>query len=308
MVSGAGNDTDSAGMPERLPMEMQNIAQPMPDIASVSPSDEAPAHDLWQVIRHHEADEFDEAIVAWIRVELPCESEVWRHLGLGVAHLYMRNIEEADMELLLAQDLDPESAPVQYFLGLLRMVQADTAADWPDAERCTQHRLVAHATGKRAASCDSSKCKTRYQLEAMQHLERAIELGVNVDYAATLVPIPWLLQVPYPVIVPVVPPTVGALLDSLRAADFIGKAHAMLARLYLEHGQTDVAERHVDEAVLHGIKILCYGYRAVAQQYEWEGRHSDAFRVYLKEMKAGGGLIRPGIRAFENLRDMMEEN
>ena len=60
----------------------------------------------------------------------------------------------------------------------------------------------------------------------------------------------WVIPVPYPVSQPLAPPTVGQLLESLGASNLAGKAHGLLAHLYLDHDRPDQAEYHIDHEQL----------------------------------------------------------
>lgn len=64
--------------PRLLPPDAVAASKPMP-----VPTEETSTDTLWQVIEDHQAGRWADAIAAWQRVDLPCESEAWRWLGQG---------------------------------------------------------------------------------------------------------------------------------------------------------------------------------------------------------------------------------
>lgn len=279
------------------PMER---ARPMPTASA----DQTTAEALFQVLEEHASGRVQDAASTWRRIDLPQQSEVWRNLGLGVAYLHQDNLDAARKKLAVAQKLDPTNAAVHYFIGLLRLERADQCLEYADAVRDTRTRLISYDKSDRASA--ASKPKSRYELEAMESLGLAIRYAPDLDYHAPLVPVSWVVHALHPEIGPDAPPTVAELLDALGADNFVGKAHGLLAQLCLDHGRPDEAELHTDEADSHEISVP-YGYRQVGELYEEQGRSTDAFRAYMKAMKQGDGLAKPGAKAFENLRKAFEE-
>jgi tetratricopeptide (TPR) repeat protein len=213
-------------------------------------------------------------------------------------------LDAANRQLAAAQDFDPDNAVVYYFRGVLRIAQAEAAAEWPDAMRVTSTRLVIHTDGPPPEGF--AKTKSRYELDAIHEFERALELASILDADAPLVPIHSVVRVPYPLTDPVAPPAVRDLLDALWADNFEGKAHGLLVYLCLDHGRTEEAEYHVEEAAARGVPVP-YGYRLVGEQYEEYGRSTDALRAYLKAMNQGDGLATPGATAVDNLRKAFDD-
>ena len=288
-------------VPGLLPAEAGRVAKPMEAAAQ-----DALANQLWQAVEDQSAGRWQEAIATWERVALPCERQVWRHLSLGVAYLYLDQHAEAAEQLAFAQQYDAENPAVHYFFGLLHLQRADDAMQYSDAVSDRQARLVRHVVGEDPQTAGLPKVKSRYELEAIGHLETAIEHATHVDFGAPLVPIRWVVPVPYPMTERLAPPTVDDLLASLGADNIAGKAHGMLAQLYLDRSRPDEAEHHTDQAHSCGIAVP-YGYRQVGELYEEQGRSTDAFRAYTKAMQHGDRLAKPGAKAFENLRNAFEQ-
>jgi len=79
-------------------------------------------------------------------------------------------------------------------------------------------------------------------------------------------------------------PTVGDLLQAIRAARFEGVAHSQLGRLCLEQGDLERAEYHLDQSVFLGLAVLL-AYENLAEQYTVMERPWDAARAYYKAME-----------------------
>ena len=79
-------------------------------------------------------------------------------------------------------------------------------------------------------------------------------------------------------------PTVGDLLQAIRAARFEGVAHSQLGRLCLEQGDLERAEYHLDQSVFLGLAVPL-AYENLAEQYTAMERPWDAARAYYKAME-----------------------
>ena len=298
---GATGNREKADPPGLLPPGADETAAPMNN-ARV----ETFAADVWQAIELQNAGNWQDAAAIWRQASASCESEVWRHLSIAVAQLYMGDFELADEQFAAAMELDRKNSAVHYFLGLLRMEQAILAHDHADAILLTGTRLVDYVPDHTPSSFDHGKAKSRLELEAINELETALTYISGLDLGAPLADVTWVIPVPYPVSQPLAPPTVGELLGSLGADNLAGKAHGLLANLYLDHNRPDQAEYHIDEAVSLGIAVPD-AYRMAGELYEERGQSADAFRVFMKAMKQGDGIVTPGSKALRSLGNALEE-
>lgn len=295
-----GANGEKVDPPALLPAGANEAAAPM-NIAGP----ETFAADAWQAIELQNAGKWEQAAAIWERSSPPCEHEVWRHLSIGAAHLYLGRLDFADEQFAAALEFNRENPAVHYFRGLLRIEQAAAAREYADAVLLTGTRLVNYVPDQLSPGPDG-KAKSRLLLEAINELETAITYTSGLDLSAPLAEVQWVIPVPYPVAEPLVPPTVGELLGSLGADNLAGKAHGLLADLYLDQDNPDQAEYHTDEASSFGIAVP-YAYRKAGALYEARGQSSDAFRVYLKAMQQGDGIVTPGTKALRSLGSALEE-
>lgn len=292
---GATPDGEQAAQPGLLPAGAVAAAVPMQDAG-----EESFAADAWKAIEQHNARHWGDAIAIWRRASVPPESQIWRHLSLGVAQLNLGNFELADEQFTMARKLNRENPAVHYFVGLLRVRQAADACEHEDAVPLTGTRLVDYVPAEPPASLALGQARRRFELEAINELETAVTYAARLDLAAPLANVQWVVPIPYPIAEPVAAPTVGELLGSLGADNLAGKSHGLLSSLYLSHGRPDQAEYHTDEASSLGIDVP-YAYRTTGKLYEERGQNADAFRVYLKAMQQGDGIVAPGSKALRNL-------
>ncbi len=226
---GATISEESASPPKQLPASILDSAKPMPPMTG-----EMLTHELWQVLEDHHDGRFQSAIDTWEYLSMPPECEVWRQLGLGAAFLKSDQLEEATEALAAAEKCDKENAVTHYFKGLLSLRKAVTAREYPDALLDPGTRLASWPSPQST----TSKPKSRHELEAIQHLETSLKYANSVDLKQTLVPVQQVMVVPYPMTTPhVTPPTVGDLLHAFDADNFVGKAHSLLADLYLDENR-----------------------------------------------------------------------
>jgi tetratricopeptide (TPR) repeat protein len=266
--------------PGLLPATIESWAQPMGDV--------------WQILEQHRAGDFGRAIHGWQTTPLPYETEVWRYVALAQAFVATADVDAAAEALEQALCLEPDNAVAHYYLGLLRLEQAELASEWHDAIRPLHTRLVA-----RVPLQVSPNSKSMYKLAAMMELERAIELAPLVNDCQPLLPVGWTAQ-------PASAATVGDLLVALSADRFEAKAHNVLSYLHLERGSAEAAEQHMDQAAALGLHIV-YGYGDVGELYEQQHRYEDAARVYLKSMEHSRGIVLPATKTIENLRKAILE-
>ena len=279
---------------------------------------------LWATMQLHRDGDVEEAIAGWEAMNLPCESEVWRNVALAAAHLRVGNVDEAADLLDYSEQMDGNNPLVHYYKALLRLTQAVTAPEWFDAIENRHTVLVSHSPNTTAP------LNTLYRLAAIQEFEKVIELAAKVDLTQRLVPDVMLAnhcgedpigsglknamlvsnrtdpmyRPLYVLPVRLDSPTVGDLLLAIGADNFEGKAHNMLGPLHLERGSLGQAEDHMDAATKFGLNVLD-GYSELGKAYKARGDHDGAFRVYLKDMANGGGIVGPARKALESLRDSL---
>jgi tetratricopeptide (TPR) repeat protein len=251
------------------------------------------AFQVWQVLELQHSQQYDAAITAWLRLDLPCETNVWQQVALGQAYLATGEINSAAEVLLEAKDLQAENPVVHYFLGLLRLEQACVAEEWHDNDGSPGPTFVAYKPTDVAPNT-----KSMYQLTATMELEAAIKLAPHLGADQPLVPADWPTRA-------ALTPTVGDLLLAVSADNFAAKAHNMLSYLYLERGLLETAEGHMDSASQGGLKVV--GYADLGEKYAEAGLHTDAARAYVKAMKHSPNKLEPARQAWDNLRDAWRE-
>ena len=233
---------------------------------------------LWQVLKSHRAGDLCDAIVRWKHITLPAESEVWRQVALGAAHLESGNLEQATQNLEVAEKLDVKNPIVHYFLGMSRLEQASKAHHYYDAIGTDSTQLVSQPS--------LSHPKLLYELAGMMELEKAVELSTNYDTTTPLAPMEWTVPLRFKLEMPMMTPTVADLLRALRAENYVGRAHKVLGYMYLDRDSLEQAEDHMDSAAESGIDKEI-GYRDLARKYRFLGRDFDARRAILKALKQG---------------------
>jgi tetratricopeptide (TPR) repeat protein len=231
---------------------------------------------LWQVLKSHRAGDLCDAIVRWQNITLPAESEVWRQIALGSAHLESGNLEQATQNLEAAEKLDVKNPIVHYFLGMSRLEQASMAIDYYDSTGMDSTQMVAQPLVPHP--------KLLYELAGMMELEIAVKLSKDYDTTAPLAPADWTVPLRYQLDMPMMTPTVGDLLEALGAENYVGRAHSVLGYMYLDRDSLEQAEQHMDSAAGSGIDREI-GYRDLARKYRLLGREFDARRVLLKALK-----------------------
>lgn len=277
--------------PALLPAEIHHWAQPMevPVGAGVR-ADSGLAESVWRVLELHRTRKHEAAVAAWNELTLPAGMEVWRQLGLGQALLALDRFDDSEQALRQALTLRSDYGIGHYFLGVLRLQQSYLADEWLDASPARGTRLV--STTWRPTL---PRTKAQYEFEATAAFEAALAARATVCRDELLVPAELVGAT-------ALEPTVEDLLGALGADLWPGKAHNALSYLYLERGELEVAEGHMDRAVAEGM-IAVYGYRDLGREYEAQGRHADAARAYFKGARFSSDKLRTTLDAVRNLGD-----
>jgi tetratricopeptide (TPR) repeat protein len=242
---------------------------------------------LWHVLQLHELGRVEEAIEAWIALELPRSVELYRYLGLAHAYLATGQFEEAQGVLAAASRLQVDHPLLHYFRGVYLLGRSETASEWPD---WTGSRRVIPAGGNLEVVPNTA---SMFRREARRELREALEDAISLCDETSLFP-------PHAQSGMWVEPTVRDFLRSVSALRYEAACHQLLGKLYLEQGLWETVERHLDAARAAGLAHV-EGYLALGQNLEQEGRFSDAARVYLKAVAAGDGFSRPARLAFRSL-------
>lgn len=238
---------------------------------------------LHAIVQLHAAGDNDKAAAMWRQTVLPPDGEVWRRVALAAFALENGKLEQAAEELDQADFLAPRNPLVAYFTGQLRMRQAARA----EAIDPGVIALLAYPPEIPPA------VRGMFELAAMQSLNQSIAWRDEVNLADPLVAETGKEG-----------PTVGDLLEAMKTADYVGRAHHTLGWLYLDRGQAEQAEKHFDGAVKDGVRVP-WGYRKLGQWFEREDNPQGAFRAYLKHLgQYGEGAVLPARDAWRNLGEM----
>lgn len=285
--------TAQSAEPLRLPPQIDTWSAPL-EVTPDLPGNSAfvPAQDvgirIWALLDDQQSGRLDRAVEGWPLVPLPPEREVWREVALAEAHIAMGNLDSAASALDAAANLEPDNAVVHYYLGILRLEQAERAPSWYEPSL----RQVIHLAAYGPMDVVPNS-RDMYHLVAMGELEQAIVLAPTVALDDPLIPGHWPTSA-------ALRPTVGDLLQALGADRFDAKAHNMLGYLHMESGALSEAEHHMDAAADAGM-MVALSYEELGKAYEAEGHNLDAFRAYAKAAGHGGGLVHPVHKMIENL-------
>lgn len=242
----------------------------------------------WNTLVIHAQGDLVTAVQAWQATPLPEGTEVWRQVAMAAALLELDRQDEASKALDAAWNADPENPVVHYYTALWNLNAARRAHQWLDAWSPDAFRF----SGRPVVTPNS---ETTYQLAAIEQFEKAIELAPNVERGQPLVPTNWTHE-------PVLRPTVDDLLHALGRYPFEGMSHSILGTMYLDRGQMELAEEHLDRAVEYNAPVA-FSYQELAKTYEEMDRPFDAARAYAKSIadgSAGSGQLRAMV---ENLRE-----
>ncbi len=308
--------------------ELATPMAPMPDvpreIAPPAGNEFGLIADAWTVLELHRSRNMEEAIEGWQRLTLPRDTAVWQSVGLAAANLRVGNVEKAADVLSDGLLLDPDNAVLHYYQGLVLLTMSVEAADWYDDATMPHTCLVSHSP---------ERASVLYRLGAIHEFERVVELAKDVNLEQPLVPPVVFAGVPmiepigtgvanpmwvsqpggdyieplYRTPMPLEPPTVSDLLAAVGADDFEGKAHNLLAPLYLGRGLLQQAEEHMDAAVALDMNVLD-GYGKLADRYEARGQYGDAFRANLKAIGGADGIVGPAQKAFDAFRKSLDKS
>jgi len=282
--------------PGLLPDDMNTWARPMDETTAAPffPEVGPPLRTndlnqvLWRIIELHRHGQADAAIEAWRQANVPCETDGWKYMAMGAAHLQAGDIEEAEENLAAALEIDPNNAVTRYYVGLLRLTQAKGAWNWQDAVGPPAVMLI-------AMPAIVPNTRAMYELAAMQELEKAIELAPMTDLAAPLTAEAWDAAT----MLPLVTPTAGDLVEALGADRYAARAHNVLGAMYTDRGLFEEAEEHIDAATADGMNAP-FAYRDLGKALGAEERYEDAARVFLKAFRHGDANLIPALKAFEN--------
>lgn len=242
---------------------------------------------VWNAIVTQARGDLVGAVSLWQQVPLTEGAEVWRQVAIAAALLELDRHDEASDALDAAWEADPQNAVVHYYTGLWNLDAGRRAHQWLDAWAPDAFRF----TSRPAVTPNS---ESTYQLAAMQEFEKAIDLAPNVERGQPLVPAAWTHE-------PALRPTVDDLLHAMGRYRFEGMSHSILATMYLDRGQLELAEEHLDQAVANDAPVA-FCYQELAQNYEEFDRPFDAARAYAKSIadgSAGAGQLRAMV---ENMR------
>jgi tetratricopeptide (TPR) repeat protein len=287
LLVGTAMGTDGVRPPGLLPPDAPTTPLPYP--SSDQPQLESLrdpfglAAELWKAIELQQSGNIDAAIATWEVIRLPHETEHWRLLMLGVAHMQNGNMPKALDALDDSKWRMPDNPLVYYALGLAALQQADVADEWYDALELDPFRLANYSPERVPMT------RSMYRLAATMAFERAIELARYVDLDQTLLPAAWVLPEGNSHSVALMVPRVRDAVAVFHGERFEGRSHLGLALLHMERGGLKHSELHLDKAADLG-EATGEEFRELAEQYETEGCSADAMRANLKAFAHGGGV------------------
>ncbi|MBI3464924.1 MAG: hypothetical protein HY000_17990 [Planctomycetes bacterium] len=277
---------------------LRMLPQPLP--ADLDPAAvEAPLR-IWSILITQAAGDRELGLARWAEIRLSPETEIWRHVAIAAANLQQLQLDEAATALSAAGRLNPHNPLVRYYTGLYLLERAEAAHDWPDALAIYDARLVAFSPEESAQPpWIMPNSASMLRLSAIQELEGAIAHQDEIDLAQPLVPATTgeeqdLL------------PTVHDLLLACGGDRFVADAHSIVSYLYLDRGNADAAEQHLDLATAGGASVI-YGYDDLARAYEKQGRYLSAARAAAKCVQHGPGRAGAMMRMFKDLGRALQE-
>lgn len=255
---------------------------------------------IWSILITQAAGGRELALARWAQVQFPRDTEIWRYVATTAANLQQLRRVEAAAALDVAGQLDPHNPLVRYYTGLYLLEQAEAARDWADAVVIFDVRLVAFDPQESSAMpWIMPNSASMFRLAAIQELEAAIAQQGDVDLAQPLVAATT-VEERHDL------PTVHDLLLACGGDRFVADAHSIVSYLYLERGNADAAEQHLDRATAGGASVI-YGYDDVARAYEMHGRYLSAARAAAKSVQHGPGRAGAAVRLFKNLGRAIQE-
>jgi Flp pilus assembly protein TadD len=294
-----GRDVPKRAQPRVLPDAATELSRPMAALPSdLQVTDDEPlVRQLWSALAYHRGNDPAAAREVWSRIQLPYQSEAWQYVALGVTYLQEGDCEAACMAFQVAQGWEPHNPVPFYYLGIVRLTQAQRAEAWHDGVVPGDVQFVDWVADGRVAdglgrngglnSPDVvPNSKAMYEWVAMVEFTRAIELAGNVALDQPLVATArWGGHQLVPEN-PEAAPHVGDLLAALGADNFAGKAHNTLGSMLIERGALERAEQHLDAAAATGLTIV-HGYADLGAAREAAGEHQEAVRAYMKAAAHG---------------------
>lgn len=259
------------------------------------------ASDVWRAIEYQKEGRFLEAAEQWRAIRLPGEKDVWRKTALAMTLLNQGNVEQAAVELAEARGQWPTNAVVRYCTGVLRLMQAEQADEWYDAVGPMFLRLASYPPREIAPNT-----RSMFELAAKMEFERAVEMAPQVRLDEPLLPAEWTAPDDEELAMPMAAPMVRDVLTAGGMDQFEGKAHLALGELHMKNGSLAHAEEHLDRAALLGLPTGDL-YQRLGESYEEFGLHAEATRAFLKAMSHGGGVVRPGAGALQNMRELLHD-
>lgn len=260
--------------------------QPSPGLsalpAEVQFTDSGPeARQLWSALAYHRGNDPAAARDMWYGIQLPYQNEAWQHVALGVTYLQEGDCDAATVAFQVAKQLQPKNPVPSYFMGIVRLTQAQRAEDWHDPGLAGKVQFASLHTPDVVPNS-----KAMYEWVAMAEFNRALKLAHHVALDHPLLASAVVQGHPLAATQTDLPPTVGDLLVALGADNFAGKAHNTLGSMLVSRGALESAEQHLDDAAATGLTIV-HGYADLGAAFEDEGQHSDAVRAFMKAVSQG---------------------
>jgi tetratricopeptide (TPR) repeat protein len=273
---------------------------PQPLAADLGPAAIETPLRIWSILIAQAADDRELALARWAQIQFPRETEVWRYVAIAAANLQQFRLVEAAAALDVAEQLDPHNPLVRYYTGLHLLERAEAARDWADAVAIFDVRLVAFdSQGSPTTPWIMPNSASMFRLAAIQELEAAIAHQSEVDLSQPLVTATT-VEERHDL------PTVHDLLLACGGDRFVADAHSIVSYLYLERGNADAAEQHLDSATARGASVI-YGYDDVARAYEMQSRYLSAARAAAKSVQHGPGRAGAAVRLFKDLGRAIQE-
>ncbi|MDP6722690.1 MAG: hypothetical protein QGF59_28770 [Pirellulaceae bacterium] len=288
-----GRDAAKRTQPRPLPDVATQHARPMlalQDDVTLTDNDQL-VRQLWTALAHHHGNDPSAAREVWCGIQLPHQNEAWQYVAMGVTYLQEGDCEAASEAFQVARGLQPNNPVPSYYMGIVRLTEAQRAEDWhdsafPGSEAPGTMQFASLPTARSITGDVVPNSKAMYEWVAMVEFTRAIELAGNVALDQPLVVSASVDSHPLVAGKADAAPNVGDLLTSLGADNFLGKAHNTLGSMLVSRGALESAERHLDEAAATGMTIV-HGYADLGAALEADGEHCDAVRAYMKAAANG---------------------
>jgi hypothetical protein len=152
---------------------------------------------LPDVLQLNRRGDYENALKLWQRIHLDEPSKSWKQVGMGVAHLRLGNLDDAQHHLAKASQVDPANAVAEYFLGRLYQVKSRRVPFWYQMNKENPFRFASldrtdsqvPQAGATDRDSQSELGKTYlphsrrydYDRQARQHFRHAVELATCCD-------------------------------------------------------------------------------------------------------------------------------